>query len=302
MKKLLVILLGLLTVATTEGWAQRAGQRMSIFGGGARGTGRQYSKHFHNLDVGAGMGYHSVQFKLDGDGSKKGRVGFNVIANYRIAMFERVHFTAGLGLTSYSAMSEYDNLLEEVPNVDPENGETYTFKASFHDWNELQRSMDLEVPVGAYYMYPIRHSMWRFVAGGGIKMDIPVSKKYKTKNSKSDGKLVRSGEFESTNVEYYNLPQHGFFNSTEYEGKATMKAAGLSLFGDIGMMTSLGKTSNSLYFGVYFSHSLLNSLKGEGLNLYDPKDDSYCGIVSSNLVDKTHLMAVGARVAYCFGF
>ena len=302
MKKFIILILGLLTVATTEGWSQRGGQRFSIFGSGAKGTGRQYSKHFHNLDVGVGMGYHSVQFKLDGDGTKKGRVGFNAIANYRIAMFDRVHFTAGVGLTSYSATSEYDNLIEVVPNVDPENGEKYEFKASFYNWNELQRSMDLEIPVGAYYLVPLPHSMWKFVAGGGLKMDIPVSKKYKTKNSKNDGKLVRSGEFESTNVEYNNLPQHGFYNSQDYSGKATMKAAGISLYGDVGMMTTLGHTSNSLYFGAYFSHSLLNSLKGEGVNLYDPSSETYSGIVSSNLVDKTHLMAVGIRVAYCFGF
>lgn len=266
----------------------------------AQSQGQRYKKHLHNIDVGLGCGFHSVQFKPEEGGDKNGRIGMTFNANYRMAMFDKVHFTAGLGLTTYSAKSEYDNLATGTSYTDPENGETYDFKTTFHDWSELQRSINLELPVGACYLYPIRSTVWQIVAGGGLKLDIPVSKNFKTKNDKSDGEMVRSGEFASTNVEYTNLPQHGFYNSESYKGKAQMKGAGLSAFAEVGAVRPL-KGYKSLYFGIYFSHSVLNSLKKSDNLLYDPGEDSYSGIVSSSLVDKTHLIAVGAKVAISFG-
>lgn len=283
--KNIVILISALMLATTSAMSQ---------------PGKQYKKHLHNVDIGLGCGFHSVQFKPQEGGEKNGRFGMTFNANYRMAMFEKVHFTAGLGLTTYSAKSEYDELGTATSFTDPENGETYEYKATFTDWDEIQNSINLELPVGACYIFPLRNSVWNLVAGGGLKLDIPVSKKFKTKNNKSDGKLVRSGEFSSTNVEYSNLPQHGFYNSTSYKGKAKMKGAGLSAFAEVGLTRPL-KGYKTLYFGAYFSHSVLNSLKKSDNLLYDPASESYSGVVSSDLVDKTHLIAVGAKVAISFG-
>lgn len=282
--KRIILILSILTLATAP--AQSQGQR--------------YKKHLHNLDIGAGVGFHSVQFKPEEGGDKNGRVGMTFNANYRMALFEKVNLTAGLGLTTYSAKSSYDDLNSEVQYKDPDNGETYTFSAHFTDWTELQKSINLEVPVGACYIFPLRHNIWKLVAGGGLKLDIPVSKKYKTQNNKSDGNMERTGKFKSTNVEYSDLQVHGFYDSDKFTGKAKMKGAGLSAFAEVGMTRPLNG-SKTIYFGAYFSHSVLNSLKKSDNPLLDPESDSYSGVVSSELVDKTHLIAVGAKVAISFG-
>lgn len=58
--------------------------------------------------------------------------------------------------------------------------------------------------------------------------------------------------------------------------------------------------------GVYFSQSVTNSLKDCDNDLFTPsgepgKEGDYSGVVSSNLVGKTHIMSVGVKVGLSFG-
>lgn len=255
--------------------------------------------HLHNIDAYAGMGFHSVQFKPKEGGDKNGRVGMTIGANYRLAMFTNVSFSAGLNLTTFSAKSEYDSLATSTTFVDPENGESYEFATEFNNWNEIQKSVNLEIPVGAYYSFAL-NSNWTLIGGGGLMLDIPVSKKFKTKNGKSDGSMVLSGEFESTNVKYEDLPQHGFSSASSCKGKANMKGAGLSMFVEGGVTHPINN-NNAIYIGAYFTQSVTNSLKDCDNDLYNPEKGEYSGIVSSNLVSKTHIMSVGVKVGWSFG-
>lgn len=169
---------------------------------------------------------------------------------YRLAWFKTLSFSAGLNLTSFSAKSEYDNLEQKTTYADPENGQSYEFGTAFHDWSEIQKSINLELPVGAYYTYSLNEE-WGLVGGGGLMLDIPVSKKFKTKNNKSDGELVLSGDFESTNVTYTDLPQHGFVTKSSATGKAKIKGAGLSLFVEAGAIRPIDN-DHVLYYGCIF--------------------------------------------------
>ena len=259
-----------------------------------------FKRYINNFDFALGGGMHSVQFDPEGGGDHHMRAGGTFNMQYRYAGWDRFSVGIGLGFTNYSAKSSYDWMQDTVAFVDPENGESYTFKTTFHNWNEVQRTINMEVPIAGYYRYPL-NELWGMVFGLGVKLDVPFSKHYVTKNEQSDGEMVRSGEFPSTNVEYSELPQHGFYDTEEYDGRAKMKGAGVSMFGEIGASRPL-KNNRSLYLGAYFSHSLMNSLKSCDNHLYNPETKEYSGVVSSNLVDKTHLMAFGVKVGMSWGW
>jgi len=261
---------------------------------------QKLSRYHRFVDFSIGGGYHSMNIDLSEGGDKNGRFGATAGAYYRYAYWRNVHLFTGLGATLYSERSKYDNLVTEVYGVHPDNGKQYTFKAAFINWEEIQRTVNLELPVGAFYTNFINRSIWRFMVGGGVKLEIPIVKRYVTDNG-SEGVMKRSGYFQDTNVEYDDLDNHGFYSSTSFNGKATTRFANVALFCDAGLSYPID-AERSIYFGFYFSHGLLNLSKGSGKDLFNPESNSYSGIVSSNLVDKAYQMAVGLRVAYTIGF
>ena len=287
MKRIFLFLLAFLSFASYAN-AQRFGQRMS----------RRTVNYF---DFYVGMGMHSMLFSPD-EGDKNGRVGATAGAYYRRAMTPKLHLMTGLGASLYSARSKFSNMVNEMDYTDPENGEECMFKTTFKNWEEIQRTINLEVPVGAYYIRKIRRIPWYLKAGGGLMLNIPVMKKFKTDNP-PDGYLKKSVKFSSTNVEYEDLPQHGLDKDQTMTGKADIRSAGLSLFIDAGMMHDLKKMKGkSIYVGIYYYQSVLNSLGGNAeTKLYDPSNDNYSGVVSSDLVDKSLLMAVGVKFAFTIG-
>lgn len=260
----------------------------------------KYEKYLHNFDVAAGGGLHSVQFDPTQSGDQDPKFGGTINFHYRFAPFERVSFATGIDFTSYRAVSDYDELHQTQKRVDPENGYEYTYNVMFKNWREIQNSINLEVPIAVIYRHPL-NDLWGLYAGGGLKLDVPFYKKYKTRNARTDGYLDRTGYFEETNVEYGDMAQHDFYKSDEYKGSAKMKGAGLSAFVDLGATRPL-KDNMSIYFGAYFNHSLINTRKESDAQLYDASQNNYRGVVSSDLVNKAHLMAVGLKVGLSFGY
>lgn len=259
----------------------------------------KYVRYPHNLDIAAGGGLHSVQFDPKQHGDQDPLFGGTINLHYRYAPNERWSFGTGIDFTSYRAESEYDYLDRTMSRVDPENGYTYTYHVNFNNWREVQNSINLEIPLGAYYRLPL-NDVWGLVAGGGVKLELPISKRYKTRNDKSDGYLDRAGYFEETNVDYSDMPQHDFFKSNDYQGNAKMKGTGLGLFIDL-VATRPLKDNKSIYFGGYYSHSVLNN-NGANNNLYDASTNKYSGVVSSDLASRNQFMAVGLKVGLSLGF
>lgn len=258
-----------------------------------------FQKYLHNIDVAVGGGLHSVQFDPKQGGDHDPLFGGTVNLHYRIAPLKRWSFATGIDLTTYRAESQYDELQQTIYCTDVENGYNEKYDVTFKDWSEVQNSINLEIPLGAYYRLPL-NSVWGLVAGGGVKLELPISKRYKTRNDKTDGYIDRTAYFEETNVDYSDMPQHELYKTSEYKGSAKMKSAGMAVFVELGATRPL-KSNRSLYLGTYFSHSVLNSNKSNS-NLYDASTDSYSGVVSSDLVKKSHLMAVGIKVGLSFGY
>lgn len=250
----------------------------------------------HNLDLTAGGGLQSIQFNPE-KGDQKPLLGALIDANYRFMFNKHWGIGAGVGLGFYNARSVYDNLLISQDLVHEHNDEPYQFKAQFHNWKETQRMLDFEVPVQFYYLTPINEK-WNFIGDLGAKLGIPVWNKYKIK----DGTLKTTGYFEkATNIEYENLPQHGFDTYTYFSGKSDLRKIGATAFIDLGFLRHI-RENRSLYLGAYFAYRFTNLATTSDDILYDGRTREYVGVMNSNFVDKAHALAAGVKIGLSFGF
>ncbi len=249
----------------------------------------------HNIDAAVGGGLHSNQFSPERGGDNDPRFGWLLNGMYRHMLNQHWGLGGGLSLFFYKSKANYDDLLLSNQYVHPGNGWTYEDKATFDGWVESQRLLDLEFPVAAYYTTPINEK-WSFLGDLGVKLMIPVWNRYHV----NDGELEITGFFkDDTNIEYYDLPQHGFTTYRHFYGESDIKPVTGAGFIDAGVLRKL-KNNMSLYLGAYFSYSFTNLSKEKEDALYNRGD--YTGIVSSNLVDNTHLLATGVKVGLSWGY
>lgn len=248
----------------------------------------------HNLDVTVGGGLQSLQYSPQ-DGDHKPLFGGALNANYRYSIDENWGVGAGVGLGFYNAKAQYDAMLLKNDLVHPHNGEAYEHRSYFKDWEEKQRLLELEIPLSVHYSLPMK-DRWSFIGGLGAKLNIPVWNKYVN----TDGNIQTTGFFEElTNIEYENLPQHYFENLNGFEGKSKMKKLGVSPFLEVGFLRDL-MNNKQLYLGAYFSYGVTNMNKEKESPIFDSKN--YIGSITSNQVDKVHLLACGVKVGISFGF
>ena len=254
----------------------------------------QAQTYDHYLDLTVGGGLHSIQFSPK-EGDFTPGTGMEVRAAYRHVIDEHWSWGLGLGVSWYNARSFYEDYRIARPAVDDQNGEPYEYRVIFTDWKEKQHLVNLELPVAAYYQQPIS-TLWSFLGSAGLKFILPVSNKYTI----LDGEMETKGYFKQlTNIEYENLPQHGFFKEEGYEGEASLRKFGGAVFVDAGFLRSFKHSDMSLYMGLYFNYGVTDLSKEHTSSLFDGK--SYPGVLSSNLVDGAHLMAAGLKVGITFG-
>ncbi len=248
----------------------------------------------HNIDLTVGGGLQSLQYSPQ-DGKHEPLFGGAFNANYRYCIDENWGVGAGIGLGYYNAKSIYNDIMLSNDLVHPHNGEAYEHRSYFNDWKERQRLLELEIPISVYYTIPMKNR-WSFLGGVGAKFNIPVWNQYEN----TGGTIQTTGFFEElTNIEYENLPQHYFQNLDGYEGKAEMKKFGVSPFLEAGFLRDL-RNDKQLYLGAYFSYGVTNLNKTKEEPIFDGYD--YIGSITSNQVDKVHLLACGIKVGISFGF
>ena len=254
----------------------------------------QAQTYDHYLDLTVGGGLHSIQFSPK-EGDFTPGTGMEVRAGYRRVIDEHWSWGLGLGVSWYNARSFYEDYRIACAAVDDQNGEPYEYRVIFTDWKEKQHLVNLELPVAAYYQQPIS-TLWSFLGSAGLKFIVPVSNKYTI----LDGEMETKGYFKQlTNIEYENLPQHGFFKEEGFEGEASLRKFGGGVFVDAGLLRSFKHGDMSLYMGLYFNYGVTDLSKEHTSSLFDGK--SYPGVLSSNLVDGAHLIAAGLKVGITFG-
>lgn len=249
----------------------------------------------HNFDVTAGGGLQSVSYSVESGETSPG-FGWNATVMYRYMFNPNWGTGFGLGVSHYKSSASFDSLRISQSFVAHEhNGLPYELENDFIGWKETQRVLAFEVPVALFYQKPF-NANWAFMGDLGAKLIFPVWNSYHV----NDGYLSLKGYFEhQTNVEYSNLPVHGFSTYHHFYGDNKLKSVSGAAFVDLGVLRTLN-AKRQLYMGGYFSYAFSNLVDNGGQpDLFDNK--VYTGVLSSGRVDKAHLISAGIKVGLTFG-
>ena len=295
--KCLVLLMVLAIVAPTDAEAARKKRR--------KRTNQDLESMFMTFDLGGGL--YTYRYKVDGNGQDM-KPGGTANICYNKFYYNGFGWGAGIGASYYGAATtfttyeSYKNMDPDAHGYDPEfmygEQENYDYKTIFDNVSERQHLIQLEVPAMGMYKLKNMTQMWDLTVALGAKLGIPLMKQYKL----TDGIYKTSGYFESTNVEYDNLPQHHFGTvSTDQKGKSNLRPLSCSIFLDAGCNYHIDR-GRTVYFGLYVSYCVTNLAKSTDGGIVNYDDLSYNGVLGSTLVDKAHLLGVGGKVALCLDF
>lgn len=179
---------------------------------------------------------------------------------------------------------------------DNANNQNYELRTYYNELTERQNALVLDVPVVIDFRTAIGEK-WSFEWGLGAKLNVPVWNNYAVKS----GSVETRGYYPSTNIEYANLPQHGFAILDEKpSGTTKLKTAGASVFTDLGFNYRM-KESLLLYMGVYCNYGVTNMIEAGTEPLFTDKQ-VYTGTLASNQVSKVNALSAGIKLGLVLDF
>lgn len=244
--------------------------------------------NFNYLNITAGGGLHTLRHEPILGNSKLGGGGtFNI--NY-IRFFGH-HFGLGTGLeVSYNQSRSILNGTIMSLEEDTYNGnQAFEFRMNYNDWNEIQRAIIAEIPLGFYGRLDLSDKTAFFIGAGG-KLIFPFIYRYET----VDGNIETRGYYSSTNVEIFDIPHHGFRTNTNSYFGSTEKMLSCAVFLDLGLNHWLSENV-AFYWGLYCNYGLTNLAKSNTNDLFDI-NENYIGVHSSNMIEKASLLSAGIKL------
>lgn len=196
----------------------------------------------------------------------------------------------GAGYTNYTSQLVLDNYTSNTSATDSE-GENFDYRVTA---SEIKESIDLsalEVPVFVTFRTDGENKAGLNIKAG-LKFSFPLNANYQCRG----GSLTTKGYYPAYNVEFSDMPNHGFetISSASYSGKLNAITA-TSVFGNIAYLIPLGKVGLNL--GVYGSFGLNSVLKPTSKLLID-----YSGNYNSltSLSSTISLISAGVRIGVNF--
>lgn len=281
----------------------------------AKAQMRWYLPRYITGDVGGGL--QSIQFNPR-DGKHKVGAGFHINGSAVFMFDEHWGMSAGVGVASYTSKAKFNNMKESSIAYDTNLNvritdsalminPDYIFHTEFKGFTEKQNLLQIEVPILAYYQFPI-NSKFDVVARAGFKFGIPVASKYKLLS----GTYETSAEFtdmkgNNLNVEIRNLPaselrKYGFstVEADKEKGKCKLNPVNFSIALEGGATYKFSKTLRA-YAGFNFSYCMTN-LHKESIEPILTADRKYNGTLHSDRVDRASLISVGASAGIIWDF
>ncbi len=246
------------------------------------------TRHYLCLNLGGGM--HSHMFESEAGESK---LGYGGLLEVKYQLIPK-HWGIGIGmqLSSYRSSTRINyGYAQTFTHLD--NNLTYTLNTQFHDWEERQDVLAIEIPLSLQYENAI-NSKWKFLMGVGVTLSIPVIKEYSSRN----GYYTTSGWFESTNVEYEDLQNHGFrTNLNGQSGEICGLGKSIGSYAEFGFNRSMGQKC-AFHMGLYCQYGITNSNNPLDKNIYDGEE--YVGAFGSNQYTDIHLFKAGMKLGFRF--
>lgn len=253
---------------------------------------RRNSMQFVSADFGGGL--QSIQYKPV-DGSRKGGAGMTFNVGYRYFFTDNWAVSTGLGVSTYSAKTKYNDTYESTPSYDSINQLNYEFRTYFDGFLEKQKAMVLEIPIQAYYEYPISQRRFEVFGKAGFKIGFPVSSKYKLMK----GSYETRGYYPYLGHEIYSSVDgeyvHGFgvYETDSQKGKMKLNPVNFSLAIEGGANYRFNKLMR-FTAALYFSYCLTN-LHKDSMQPILTEEYEYKGTMQSNQIDHASLLSLGLK-------
>jgi hypothetical protein len=250
----------------------------------------------HELSIYGTGGYSSLSCTLPGSDSKSGSTGGGAGLGYTFNISPSLGINTGIEMTAYGSEVSFGSISGEY---DEKMGEyLLKFSYSLKNYKEVQSLTLFSVPVMAQYSLPLGSGgSMKFYASGGFKFGFPVS----STADITPGTATASGYYSYENVNYENLPKHGFVNNVALPAVEKTFDAGFSTA--LALETGLRFTLTDkigLYTGLYFDYGLNSIQKTNDKHLleYDITNESTLNnsVLNTGLTDKVNLFSIGLKV------
>lgn len=260
------------------------------------------------LTLSVGGGLHSLKHEPKfpsknefGDcfGEGKLSAGATFSARYH-HFFKDKHWGIGTGadVSFYTATSCLDGV--QTTNIfDKYNNENYENSVEFIGWEERQRSLTLEIPLGVYFRTDFTEKLG-FVVGLGPKAIFPLCSRFQIK----EGTYNITGYYPTDNVTFEHLEHHGFYdNSPRYKDGISTKPV-FAAYAEAGLNIKFTEKLYG-YVGAYFNYGITDMAKSHTVIANAIQDDfkgGYQGLLNSTAVDKANYLAAGLKIGVTLPF
>lgn len=260
------------------------------------------------LTLSVGGGLHSLKHEPKfpdknelgecfGDGKLSAGATFSVRYHH---FFKDRHWGIGTGadVSYYTATSLLDGV-ENTTIFDKYNNENYENSFEFVGWEERQRSLTLEIPLGVYFRTDFTEKLG-FVVGLGPKFIMPLRSRFEIK----EGSYEIIGYYPADNVTFEHLEHHGFYdNSPRFKDGISTKPV-FAAYVEAGLNIKFTEKVYG-YVGAYFNYGITDMAKAHdaiGNVIRDDFKGGYQGLLNSTAVDQANYMAAGVKIGVTLPF
>jgi len=189
--------------------------------------------------------------------------------------------------------------VETSSEYDKYNQEKFDCSFSYMGWEERQRVLALEIPLGLYFRTDFSYRLG-MVAGLGAKLIMPLRSRFEIQ----EGSYEITGYYPEDNVTFTQLPHHGFYdNSPRFKDGIDTKPV-LGVYAEYGLNIKFTERLWG-YAGVYFNYGITDMAKEHVSDLGAIREDfnnGYKGVLNSSAVDKANFMAAGLKLGITLPF
>lgn len=241
--------------------------------------------HYFNANIGGG--FHGLNYTLQNGDIKGGPGG---IFNLGYSYFFNPNWGIGTGFGIQSAqLTGTLNFTYATESIDSDE-DIFELRVHFNDWEEKQKALFLEIPVGVQYQRWF-HAKSGLLAMAGAKMSLPVSSSYEVVS----GSITRTGYYEQWNVELSDMPKHGFTTTTERPSGDLAMNTSYSVFADLGWLYKVSDKYD-LYAGGYVSYGLNSVSEASASASGYITGETYKSMMTDYQTGKVNVLSVGVKI------
>jgi hypothetical protein len=254
----------------------------------------------HELSISCFGGYSPIKFALDNSGKKSGVMGGGAGIGYTFNINPSLGILTGVEMSVYGAEASFDNISGDYSSGTGE--QEMRFFYSLSGYSEKISLTMLSIPVMAQYSLSIGGGSTKFYAAAGLKLGFPSSATADVK----PGTAITYGHYAHEDVEYRDLPQHGFVTDLLLPDVKQKLKPGFSTA--LALETGLRFTLTDkidLYTGCYLDCGLNSIQKTRDRHPleYDPFNETtfkHSSVFDASQVSKATLLSAGLKLKIGF--